>query len=197
MKCVLPTRGLIFARTISGILDNIEVENLGIVSEEPMPDCFNHGVAWALENGAEYVWMVEEDNELPTGVLEAMVKLKKDIVTMDYPVAKGASHIKRDKDGTPLYCGVGCTLIHRRVFQAVGAPWFETHILYDQNGNEQLVPGERLPRSWGGHDVRFFKKAREKGFEITVLEGFKGEHYRALEIPKRELNHGFYTVQSL
>jgi hypothetical protein len=193
--CVIPTRGLIYAKTIRGVLRNIR-EPI-IVDGLPIPDCFNSAVVAALINKPDYIWFVEEDNEVPEGVLSAFLKTKSDIITMDYPVAKGISHIHKNSSGEIDWCGLGCTLIHRRVFEAIDQPWFEVNILYNQNGDEVIVPEHRLKTGWGGHDTRFFKKALNKGFKINVVEGFKGEHYRAEEIPKREMNNGFYTIKNI
>lgn len=194
VSCVLPTRGLIYAETIRGILNN--GQRPIIISGLPIPECFNTAVTTALHDEPDYVWFVEEDNEIPGGVLQAMLEKDKDIITMDYPVAKGVSHIHK-KDNEVLWCGIGCTLINSRVFRDIDYPWFEADILYNQNGDEIKLSKEKIEKSWGGHDVRFFKKVREKGYKIDVLEGWRGQHFRALEIPKRENNKGYYTIISL
>lgn len=191
---VLPTRGLIHSKTVQGLISNIAgVSGLVIVSEERMPDCFNMGVEQALDEGATHIWMVEEDNELPDGVLEAMINEDKPIVTCDYPVAKGVSQVHTQHGYT--WCGVGNTLIKSEVFEAVGSPWFEVDKHINQNGD--VLEVKNVDKSWGGHDAFFFYKAFQKGFEVSVLEGWRGEHYRVKEVPKLETNKGYYTVTSL
>lgn len=200
VKAVLPTRGLIYAKTIRGILNNIDARDLIIIDSLPIPDCFNTGVRAALDAGAEYIWMVEEDNELPSGVLEKLVSLDADIATLDYPVGKGVSHIY-ERDGEILWCGIGCTLIKRGVFEAIQEPWFEVtkHLNFKDEGFEIVeVPQAVVGKRWGGHDSYFFYcKTRPLGFKIKKIEGMVGQHFRTKEIPKRELNNGHYTIYSL
>jgi hypothetical protein len=196
VACVLPTRGLIYAKTIKGMLENVVQNNaaLVIVEGKPMPDCFNDGVEEALSLGASHIWFLEEDNEAPSGVLKAMLDANKPIVTIDYPVAKERSVIHKDKDGKVLWCGLGCTLIRREVFDNIPKPWFEVNKLFNQNGDVIDIPQEKVAKSWGGHDVLFFNTKIKD--DITVLP-IRGEHYRALELPKREMNSGCYTIKSL
>lgn len=203
VRAVLPTRGLIYARTIAGLLSNKETyfdpSETVIVSEKPMPDCFNDGVAEALlDEEVTHIWMIEEDNELPEGVLRALITQDKPIVTVDYPVAKGVSHIHRGDKGEILWCGVGNTLIRREVFEKIMYPWFEVDKLMDfKTGGFSQLPDHKVSESFGGHDVLFFTKARNNGFPLSSLAGWKGQHFRASEIEKKETNNGYYTISSL
>jgi hypothetical protein len=195
--CVLPTRGLVYANTVKGLFNN-QFNDLIVVSGRPMPDCFNEGISKALLVDCEYIWMVEEDNELPKGILEKMLKEKKDIVTIDYNVGGGVSHIQRDEGGEIIWCGVGCTLIKRKVFETIPQPWFKVDVYQDQKTGEwHKWPDHQIPKKFGGHDVWFFTQARNYGFKINVLDGVKGLHFRAKEITKREMNQGSYTIYSL
>lgn len=203
IQVVLPSRGLIYARTMVGLLDNIDKENINIVYEKKMPDCFNIGIRKALDSGADYIWMVEEDNELPEGILNALLEEARQghkIITMDYTVGGGNSHIYKI-DGEPAWCGIGCTLIKREVFEAIEEPWFEVdkHLNFKDSGFEILeLPEETVGNKFGGHDSLFFyMKARPKGFKIKVLEGWHGDHYRCEEVPKLEINNGNYNIYSL
>jgi len=201
IKAVLPTRGLIYAETIKGLLTNISSDNIIIVSGLSMPDCFNVGVQTAIDQGADYIWMVEEDNEFPEGILETMLKeIEKGekIVTADYTCGFG-SHINRI-NGEPAWCGVGCTLIAKEVFENIPKPWFEVskHLNFSDNGfTIKEIPSEVVGNKYGGHDSLFFyTKAKPLGYKIKVIDGhFK--HFRCKEVPKRELNNGQYSIYSL
>lgn len=202
IKAVLPTRGLVYAETMRGLLTNINGEDIIFVIGEQMPDCFNLGIRKALDQGADYIWMVEEDNEIPEGTLSLMLSEMgrgSKIVTLDYPCA-GGSHIYYIDD-EPVWCGIGCTLIHRSVFEAIQEPWFETkrNMVVRDDGFEIVdIPDEVVDNKWGGHDSLFFyHKARPLGFKIKVLEGRSGKHFRCKEIPKLEKNNGKYTIYSL
>lgn len=202
IQAVLPTRGLIYAKTIKGLLNNISQENINIIDGLPMPDCFNVGTQIALDKGADYIWFVEEDNELPDGALESLLREArkgKKIITVDYTVGGNNSHIYKI-NSEPAWCGLGCTLIAREVFESIKSPWFEVdkHLNFADNGfTIKSIPKEVVGNKFGGHDSLFFyTKARPLGYKIKVIDGHF-EHYRCKEIPKRELNNGNYTIYSL
>jgi hypothetical protein len=198
IEAVLPTRGLIYANTVVGLLDNISGDNITIITGKPMPDCFNEGIKTALSKGADYIWMVEEDNGLPRGILGKLVDKKAYIATADYNVGK-QSHINRQGDDI-LWCGVGNTLIKREVFEKIPEPWFEVdkHLNITDQGYELVdIPTDTVGQKWGGHDAIFFyTKARPLGYKIEVIDGHY-DHYRCEQVPKRELNNGQYNIYSL
>ncbi len=202
--CAIPTRGLIYAKTISGVLENLQsctqaIDTPYIANGLPMPECFNTPVREFLRSDATHIWFVEEDNEAPPGVLDALLEQKQDIVTLDYNVGKGVSHIHEDQGGQILWCGLGCTLIHRSVFEKISEPWFEVNQTVDFNTGEiREIPGDTVGKKYGGHDVLFFYiKVKSHNIPIGRLLGWKGQHFRATEIQKRELNNGMYTITSL
>lgn len=198
---VLPTRGLVYAKTMQGFIDNAQDCDAGITMPIgfPLPEGHNQGVKEALFLGATHIWFLEEDNEAPRGVLRKMFEMNEDIVVLDYNVGGGVSHIKRDEKGEVMWAGVGCALIKVEVFEKIAYPWFECNHVYNEKGEEiGTIPVENLGKKYGGHDVHFFhKKCKEAGFKVTVLPEIKGDHYRAAEIEKRELNNGAYTITSL
>lgn len=195
IACILPSRGLIYARTVKGLFENARDYHFDLyVSDNlPIPDCFNFNLKTAFANGSEYVWMVEEDNELPDNILYKLLKEDKDIVTLDYNVGKGVSHIQQGEGKENLWCGIGCTLIKKKVFDKLEYPWFRVDKQLMLNTGEWVDKESKF----GGHDVWFFTQARKAGFEINVLKDIKGQHYRAKELPKRENNNGLYTIYSL
>jgi hypothetical protein len=201
IQCVIPTRGLIYANTMIGVLQCIPRENITVVTNRPMPDCFNSGIRVALGKGADYILIIEEDNGITPEVYNDMLQAVLDgekIVTVDYTVGK-ASHINKDGNDV-LWCGLGCTMISREIFEKIPEPWFEVDKhLNVQDGNYTIhqVPPEVVGKKYGGHDSHFFyTKVRPLGYTIHVVDG-KIDHYRCKEIEKRELNNGQYSIYSL
>lgn len=190
---VCPTRGLIFNETLDSLKRNgIDINNLITVSGLPIPDAPNHVVAKALDLAPSYVLMIEDDMVIPDGALEQMLKMDKAIVCIDYPVINGWSTIAR-KDGVIQHCGLGCTLIKAGVFKNLPQPWFETDKSVDYNTDEIIDK----PAKYGGHDILFFRKARENGYEITQLPNYEAKHLRCEELHRSENNNGFYKIYSL
>lgn len=201
--CATPTRGLIYSQTIMGIRRNLDPfeDDWMILDGLPMPDCFNRAVEEFLRTSSQYLWFVEEDNEAPPGCLNQMISETLQghkIVTVDYNVGKGVSHIYKDENGQPLWCGVGNTLICREVFENLPIPWFRVDLQMNLDSGEfTQISDNAVKRGFGGHDVYFFTMARQKGYNIRALPGVTGRHFRAKEIIKRETNNGCYTIESL
>ena len=204
---LLPTRGILFTRTLSSILRNVfsrpgGVQGLTstdfIVSEGlNIPDAQNFLVEEGLKTDADIFLMMEEDNVLPDGAFEKMLEVPADIVCVDYPVANSYSTICR-KGGKILWCGLGCTLIHRRVFEKLAKPIFRTdQTLRITNLETMEYVLEDVPNKYGGHDILFCYYANLAGFTISQLEGFESPHLRSDMLGHNENNTGFRMVYQL
>lgn len=191
VSTVIPTRGLIFARTISSLQINgidgfIVVDGLGI------PDAQNEAVRQALKSKCTHVWFVEDDMEVPAGTLAAMLNLKKPVVCVDYPVINGWATVAW-KDNQVIHCGLGCTLIERRVFELINPPWFVT----DQSIDAKDGSVVNIPYKYGGQDIWFGRKLKAAGLEIVQLEGVEASHLRCAQLNRIESNHGTYQINAL
>jgi hypothetical protein len=79
-------------------------------------------------------------------------------------------------------CGMGCTLIHRTVFESLAEahsddpwPWFGHDIIDTSNGPDRA-----------GEDVTFCVRAREQGFRVVGHCGVVVEHYKPTYIAHGE-----------
>ena len=150
-----------------GVVKRLMSWNVDIISglvfkrtEEPVPMAYKY--CWEEGKGHYYKPMVSEIGEYLEDH-EAAWKDKKGPMLLP-PTFKGKS-ILLEVDGIPA----GCLLINKRVFDAIGDPWFKTD------------EGTRA-----GEDFYFCRKAQEKGFKIYVDPGVICSHYAEEE---RDIRH--------
>jgi hypothetical protein len=189
---LLPTRGLIYGQTLESLFDtDLRVKPI-VVSGLPIPDAQNEMVKRALKTDCLWFLFLEEDMVIPPGALEKMVEMDKDVVCVDYPVINGWSTVKK-VNGKVLHCGLGCTLIKRKVFEVLPEPWFRIDQSVDAKTGEILD----IPMKYGGHDILFGLDLKKHGFEIYQLEGFECGHLRCSDLNRREVNNNIFNIYSL
>jgi hypothetical protein len=163
----------------------------------PIPDAQNELVRQAMKWGATYLFFVEEDMLVPNGALDSLLALETDISAVDYPVGEKRYSCIAKKGEEILWCGLGCTLIHRDVFDKIGKPWFETDktVRIISTSPFEYVIDEDIPYKYGGHDILFGIKAREKGVGIAQLEGVIAGHIKPVEAGKEGFNDGVHKFE--
>ncbi len=189
---LLPTRGLVFGKTLESLFDTDIALKLILVSGLPIPEAQNEMVRRALETDCPWFLFLEEDMVIPPGALKKMIEMDADVVCIDYPVINGWSTIKREH-GQIVHCGLGCTLIKREVFKVLEEPWFRTDQSVDARTGELLD----VPMKYGGHDILFGISLLEHGFAIHQLEGFECGHLRCADLNRRESNNGTFNIYCL
>jgi GT2 family glycosyltransferase len=133
---------------------------------------------------------VDSDIAAPQDMLQRMLALDADFVTVPTPLffdKKMVWNVGRpDNDGwfmmsdelpdkpfiTPK-TGGGAILIKREVMEKVGWPWFKTEYMPMNEDNKCLKCGE---------DVWFCERAKEEGFEITVIPNMACHHYNQVDL---------------
>ena len=189
---LLPTRGLIYGKTLESLFKSKIEKEFVIVSGLPIPEAQNEMARRGLKTDCPYLFMVEEDMVIPGGALERMIEMNCDVVCVDYPVAGGWSTIKK-VNGEIQHFGLGCTLIKREVFENLKEPWFSI----DKSLNADTGEIMDIPMKYGGHDIFFGIKLREAGYKINQLEGFECEHLRCSDLNRQENNKGTFNIYSL
>lgn len=204
---LIPTRGLIFTRG----MEAIERERVGkdvkvyFSHDLPIPDGHNQLAKQALEDGCDKLLFIEEDVVIPAGTLEQLLRDDvNDITCMDYGVS-GWSCILKNTRSAILWCGLGCTIINRIVFEKMAYPYFRADmtlsIEVDETGIiKRLGEWKQLPeeyiktKQYGSLDIWFCLSARKLGFTIGQIEG-EAEHLELIELGKRETNNGLHTIR--
>lgn len=191
---LIPSRGLIFTKTIETVLANLRKYDFEfvLVTGKPIPDAQNELVEKGLETDSTHFLFVEDDMELPEGVVEKMVEADKDVVCVDYPVINGWSTIKKVNSRVE-HCGLGCLLVRREVIEKLKKPWFRTDQSIDAETGEVLD----IPNKYGGHDILFCRSVRLAGFEITQLGRYECSHLRCADLNRKETNSACYEINRL
>lgn len=185
----IPTRGLIFGKTIEGVLSN-EPDKIIISDRRPIPDCFNYLVDKAIGLGAD-LWLVEEDMIIPPGTLDKLVDLDADIATADYLLPKGRSVVNRHPSGY-IYGGTGCTLITNEVLEELGH--FRTDI--EWSAGELKYWKHNKKNVYGKHDVDYYMRAQFDNFVVKVLSEPVG-HMKLKKRGDDRTNDGTHEIEEL
>lgn len=187
--CV-PTRGLLFtevAQTIQQITH--QIDSIVIYSwDKPIPDAHNELVERALMFDVSHILFIEEDTVPPPNAIIDMVKANDDIVCVDYGV-NGYSCTAKARNGEILWCGLGCTLIKRKVFEQLPRPWFRNDKVFRLNDRKWVDN----PAKYGGQDIWFSQQARQKGFNIKQIDG-EARHLKLDSLGAPEWNHGLHMI---
>lgn len=213
----MPTRGTLFTATLSSLLRECTPfpHAWFMTTDLPIPDCRNRLVEDALDSGIEFthLLLIDDDNILPVGGLQAMLDMDKEIVILDYPSHYGGKAAKRGntaydnwKQGEStegkeiLWAGLGCTLVKTEIFKKLKRPYFRSGgQFFDtlRNGRKVLYG---IRQSSGGEDYEFFTDCRNAGFKIHAVPGMTAGHAKimrhigVLQEGKYALQHDIDTV---
>ena len=193
---IVPTRGLVYSR----VIEALEEERKGyetkiyISHNLPIPVGHNNLTKAALRDGMDVLFFVEEDTVPPARSIEKLLAANNEIACIDYGVS-GWGCISRNTKGEILWCGLGCTLIKKEVFEALEEPYFRTDkVLRLNDWTWQDLPPEYVEnKAYGSLDIWFFTKAREKGFRIVQVEG-EADHLQLIQLGDRGKNHGLHEI---
>ncbi len=196
---ILATRGLVFTEVEEAIET---LRHTYVNYTEPikirvfrsynlvLPESQNFLTQVALESfDPDYLFFIEEDTVPPLSALTRLLKAKSDIACIDYGVNGYSCTARERKTNELLWCGLGCTLIKKEVFNKLEYPWFRS----DQS--LRLNDWKWVPNTnpYGGQDIWFCMQAREKGFTIKQIEG-EAKHLRLDSLGKPETNKGLHQI---
>lgn len=190
---ILTTRGFVFTEVMQSLLKELEGYEYEIFMSHnlPIPECQNTLIEKALLGDFTHFLFIEEDVVIPEGAVDDMMMAKGDIVAIDYGVNEW-SCITRYKDEI-LWCGLGCTLVKREVFEGMERPFFRSDKALLLNDWPNITWIDAGKQAYGGQDIYFCMKAREKGFTIQQVFG-EARHLKLEELGRREINNGHHCV---
>lgn len=199
---ILPSRGLIFSETADELLQNLTGFDYDIFfsHDNPIPLCFEKPLRTALRGSYTHIWFVEDDMILPYDVLQTMLDADVPVATYDYPVTKsGQGAVLSDAEGRVVFCGTGCMLVKRGVFDKLRKPYFRTDVRWNAINYGKFVRltamqinNPSLP-AYGLHDTNFGIKLWQAGIPISVV-GKCGQR-KLLKLGKAGSNHGAHQIE--
>lgn len=196
---LLATRGLVFSKVIEAIERERNSINektiLYISTDKPIPDAQNFLVTEALKNQeVTSLLFVEEDTVPIAGALDKLLAMDSSIACIDYGVS-GWGCVTRDIRNKILWCGLGCTLVKREVFEKLEYPYFRTDKTLRLNDWKwvDLPKDYQEKKQYGSLDIWFFTQAREQGFDIVQIDG-ECQHLQLDGLGEKGVNNGLHTI---
>lgn len=197
---ILPSRGLIFSRTADEILEalNNAPHKIFFSHRRPIPECFNEPLEKALKDkDITHIWFVEDDMVLPPNILSKLLEVDKAVVTADYPVnQKGRGSVFSIK-GQTIYCGTGCLLVKREVFDEIKKPVFRTNVRWNmKNFGDflKMTSHYSTEKGYGLHDITFCMALYERSIPIHVIKE-KLSQRKLVSLGKAGSNNGAHNIE--
>jgi hypothetical protein len=222
-----PSRGLVHSLTAEAVMANVdqavaaghEFRGWRLTHGLPIPDCHERVTEMGMATGAEYLFFVEEDMVPQPGSLPALIALqsKAPVTCIDYPVGwpkgwqvpDGAALWREATRGcwscvnTPNGAGYlewapfGCTLIHRRVYEALSQPWYDVGKqtkVWHFGTRKTVTETIQEPYKYGGEDVEFGRRLIAEGFRIALVPDMLAGHALLKTWGPIQDNDGAHTV---
>jgi hypothetical protein len=192
---VLPTRGFVFTEVEDSISRNMRKYDHKVYRSFNLkiPDCQNTLVAEALSDGCKQILFIEEDTVMPDKGIDRLLMIDSDIACIDYAVNEYSCITRNKNTNEILWCGLGCTLVKREVFDKLEEPYFRSDKLLRLNDWPNVVWIDAGEQGYGGQDIYFCMKAREAGFRIKQADG-ECRHLRLQELGRTEINNGLHQI---
>jgi hypothetical protein len=199
---ILPSRGLIFSQTADEILQNVkEIPHRFYFSHrKPIPQCFEEPTNRALlDDDITHLWFVEDDMILPPDTLKKLLKKDLAVVTCDYPVNKDGRGSVFKVGREVIFCGTGCMLVKREVFDVMKKPYFRTDMRWNIKNYGSYVKMTRTMHDnitgYGLHDINFCMALNKLNIPIHMITLKLGQR-KLVELGKAGTNNGAHNIET-
>lgn len=200
----MPSRGTVFSKMMESVLKNLRGYKYEVFMQHgiSIPNCYNFAMQEALGSDCTHIWFVEEDHVFPEDTLKRMIGMDKDVVATAYADRRSQVNlVQYQNNGDVIYCGMGCMLVKREVFNKLESPYFRTlfiELKKDDNGFIRLIPHENMTSSgYGGQDIYFCTTLVNNGFKINLLPNSKVGHMMLMEPAKDMTNFGKHIIRTV
>lgn len=201
---VSPSRGTVFSKMMESVLKNLQGFDYEVFMQHgiSIPNCYNFAMEEAMKSDCTHIWFVEEDHVFPKDTLKRMLDMDEEVVATAYADRRSAVNlVQYQKDGSVIYCGMGCMLVKREVFDRLEAPYFRTlfiELKKDDKGWITLVPhGNMRSDGYGGQDIYFCTSLVNNGFKIKLLPNSRVGHMMLMETAKDMTNNGKHIIKTV
>jgi hypothetical protein len=168
------------SRTMEDILANLQNREAVYVFSHgrPQPEAENYVFEEALKYEPDYIFKVEDDMQLPLGILDEMLDMDAEVVACHYPCSEHGNDAYHVRNGVFENMGLGCALIRADVFKKLEKPWFRTDVDYVWNGEElEANPSREGVDRHGGHDTYFSQQLVKIGVTPAIIETKCGQYF--------------------
>lgn len=197
---IFPSRGLIFSETAEELLNNLKgvPHKIFFSHKKPIPQCFEDPTNEALKDpDITHLWFVEDDMILRPDTLMKLLAADSNAVTADYPVTKdGRGSVFYDKGRNVVFCGTGCLLVKRSVFDNLKKPYFTDKVRWTMlnYGESVKLTGVYGDTGYGTHDITFSIKLWNNGVKIQVIKQKLGQR-KLVALGKAGTNKGAHNIE--
>ena len=200
---IFPSRGLIFSKTAEELLRNLKgiPHKIYFAHKKGIPECFNDPLEEALaDEDITHIWFVEDDMVLPDGTLKKLMAVDKAVVTADYPITKdGRGSVYTDADNKVIFCGTGCLLVDRHVFDEIKKPVFRTSTKWNVKNYGEFIKFQAIPNDtkdgYGLHDINFCMELFQMAIPIHVIKTKLGQR-KLIALGEAGTNDGAHNIET-
>ena len=199
---IFPSRGLVFSRTAEELLNMLKgyKHKIYFAHKQPIPDCFEKPLTTALSNKEHtHILIVEDDMILPVDTLKKLLELDVAVATADYPINKeGRGSVFRDKAGKIIFCGTGCLLVKREVFNELRKPYFRTNTRWNVKNMGKYIKFTGSENTnlegYGLHDINFCMELQRLKIPIHCIDTVLGQR-KLINLGKAGSNDGAHNIE--
>lgn len=207
---LVPSRGLVFSRTTETIANAIltltkaghEVKYF-CSHDQPIPDGHNVCVDQALEWGADRFLFIEEDMVISPDAILSLCDSTNHMATLQYNDKNGRPRgiIEFSRNDEVVWCGLGATAVSKEVIQTVSKPVFCITRRWKRVPGPNGIGYERVGREsiyqYGGLDVDFCMRVRERGYKIVCIKEHTARHLQLISLGTPYENRGMHSIREV